>query len=107
MGDSVAGPLYEDVVETVWDKQDATGLVMYTDAAYWDRLGGDLDERCHDAWDVEFSGDESVSSWDSASAEVLPTRPRRNQRHCRRITDIDQSGGLDGVRRGAAGRIMR
>ncbi|CAE8697243.1 unnamed protein product, partial [Polarella glacialis] len=51
--DSAAGYLYEDVVEHIWDKQDASGLVHYTDAAFWDRMAGDLDERCHDEWDVE------------------------------------------------------
>ena len=28
-------------------------LYRYTDAAFWDRMAGDLDERCADGWDVE------------------------------------------------------
>merc|ERR1719469_1085814 len=50
--DSAAGYLFEDNVEDVWDKHEASGLVWYTDAAFWDRRAGDLDERAHDAWDV-------------------------------------------------------
>lgn len=130
--DSAAGYLYEDVVEDIWDKHDASGLVHYTDAAFWDRLAGDLDERAHDGWDVEEdSGEDSVSSWESvehdpatsaAAAEHssmrsqclrnphgtnfhkshLPVRKKRGRRE-----GLDQSSGFAGVRSGVAGSIMR
>eukprot|EP00439_Symbiodinium_sp_Y106_P053484 s1591_g7.t1 len=89
--DSAAGYLYEDTVEHIWDKQDASGLVWYTDAAYWDRLAGDLDERCADGWDVE-SEPREVSSDDDA-ATIAPS--------------VEQGAGLEAVQRGVAGKIMR
>lgn len=46
-------PLFEDKIELIWDKGDASGLVYYTDAAYWDAKQGDFDERTVDDWDVE------------------------------------------------------
>ncbi|CAK0872422.1 unnamed protein product [Prorocentrum cordatum] len=111
--DSAAGYLYEDVVEDVWDKHEASGLVHYTDAAFWDRMAGGLDERAHDGWDVEEEHSEGggASAWSSdasggadASSDTGaadgPGRRGRRVRHRRR-------GGLAGVRRGAAGRIMR
>eukprot|EP00913_Durusdinium_trenchii_P032673 g30582.t1 len=73
--DSAAGYLYEDTVEQIWDKQDASGLVWYTDAAFWDRMAGDLDERCADGWDVE----DEVNS-DTGIDEETP-----QLRHSRRI----------------------
>ncbi|CAE7631943.1 Gpatch3, partial [Symbiodinium pilosum] len=88
--DSAAGYLYEDTVEHIWDKQDASGLVWYTDAAYWDRMAGDLDERCADAWDVE-SEPRDVSSEDEVSE----------------IPAVEQGVGLAAVQRGVAGKIMR
>jgi len=96
--DSAAGYLYEDKVEHIWDKQDACGLVWYTDAAFWDQMAGDLDERAHDSWDVQAEdSDGSVSSWRSGDS-FRSTRARRG---------IDQSDGLASVRRGAAGRMMK
>ncbi|OLP88158.1 putative protein phosphatase 2C 35 [Symbiodinium microadriaticum] len=89
--DSAAGYLYEDTVEHIWDKQDASGLVWYTDAAYWDRLAGDLDERCADGWDVE-SEPREVSSDDDV-ATIPPS--------------VEQGAGLEAVQRGVAGKIMR
>ncbi|CAE7755741.1 Gpatch3 [Symbiodinium sp. CCMP2456] len=89
--DSAAGYLYEDTVEHIWDKQDASGLVWYTDAAYWDRLAGDLDERCADGWDVE-SDPREVSS-DDEEATIAPA--------------VEQGAGLEAVQRGVAGKIMR
>ncbi|CAJ1409216.1 unnamed protein product [Effrenium voratum] len=88
--DSAAGYLYEDTVENIWDKQDASGLVWYTDAAFWDRMAGDLDERCADGWDVEGESDESSS----------PGSPHA-------IRALEQGTGLAAVRRGVAGQIMR
>ena len=102
--DSAAGYLYEDTVEHIWDKQDASGLVWYTDAAFWDRMAGDLDERCADAWDVEPDSDsESPASPASpkrrrlAAPVPLVARPRA----------MEQGTGLAAVRNGIAGRIMR
>ncbi|CAK9020145.1 unnamed protein product [Durusdinium trenchii] len=95
--DSAAGYLYEDTVEQIWDKQDASGLVWYTDAAFWDRMAGDLDERCADGWDVE----DEVNS-DTGIDEETP-----QLRHSRAAVGMEQGCGLAAVRRGAAGRIMR
>lgn len=92
--DSAAGYLYEDTVEHIWDKQDASGLVWYTDAAFWDRMAGGLDERCADAWDVESEG-----SGDAASS--AGSSPRN------RPTAMEQGTGLAAARQGVAGRIMR
>uniref|UniRef100_A0A0G4F6B2 G-patch domain-containing protein n=1 Tax=Chromera velia CCMP2878 TaxID=1169474 RepID=A0A0G4F6B2_9ALVE len=49
-----AGYLYEDAVENPWDKHDASGLVHYTDAAFWDQMAGDFHERTADDLDVDF-----------------------------------------------------
>merc|ERR1719359_501347 len=57
--DSTAGYLYEDDVEDIWDKKDASGLVHYTDAAYWNRQAGDFWERTVDDWDVESEEEET------------------------------------------------
>ncbi|CAE7400929.1 Gpatch3 [Symbiodinium natans] len=89
--DSAAGYLYEDTVEHIWDKQDASGLVWYTDAAYWDRLAGDLDERCADAWDVD-----SESREVSSDEDMPPEAPA-----------MEQGVGLLAVQHGVAGKIMR
>merc|ERR1712232_803067 len=118
--------------EHIWDKQDASGLVHYTDAAFWDRLAGDLDERAHDGWDVEDSASEgSVSSWESGEDSLVPststpglhsrrsaptrTTVRTNGRksglaswrHQSTPGSVDQSGGFAAVRKGVAGKIMR
>jgi hypothetical protein len=44
--------LHEECVEDPWDKGDASGLVWYTDAQYWDAMEGDLDDRTSDGLDV-------------------------------------------------------
>ncbi|PIK50918.1 putative G patch domain-containing protein 3 [Apostichopus japonicus] len=46
--------LFEEEMEIVWDKG-SSGLVFYTDAAYWDAMKGDFDERTSDEWDVDMS----------------------------------------------------
>jgi len=107
--DSVAGYLYEDTVEDVWDKHDACGLVWYTDAAFWDRRAGGLDERAHDAWDVEDEqSDGSCSSWESSAGarQPQPGAATARQRRCR-FRGVSQAYGFASVRRGVAGKIMR
>jgi hypothetical protein len=49
--------LHEEGVEDPWDKGDASGLVWYTDAQYWDALEGDLDDRTSDGLDVVGCGE--------------------------------------------------
>ena len=49
--------LFDEEVEQIWDKGDASGLVMYTDAVHWDKQRGDFDERHADDWDVDATGD--------------------------------------------------
>eukprot|EP01083_Nonionella_stella_P065073 170224_1 len=44
--------LFEEKTELIWDKGDASGLVYYTDAIYWDALKGGFDERLADDWDT-------------------------------------------------------
>ena len=44
--------LFENKIELKWEKG-GSGLVFYTDAAYWDRLNGDFDEQTADDWDVD------------------------------------------------------
>eukprot|EP00933_Yihiella_yeosuensis_P005978 TRINITY_DN11059_c1_g1_i1.p1 TRINITY_DN11059_c1_g1~~TRINITY_DN11059_c1_g1_i1.p1 ORF type:complete len:296 (-),score=56.99 TRINITY_DN11059_c1_g1_i1:168-1055(-) len=97
--DSAAGYLYEDTVEHVWDKHDASGLVHYTDAAFWDRMAGDLDERCHDEWDVEPQESEQPDGSSDSESESS-----YRKRHPRAVL---QGSGLSLALRGAAGRIMR
>lgn len=94
--DSVAGQLHEDIVEDPWDKHEASGLVIYTDAFFWDRQVGGLDERCPDGWDVEHSDGESVSA-SSAEEEEEERKAPRPRAHM----------GLAGAVHGPAGRIMR
>jgi hypothetical protein len=48
--------LHEEGVEDPWDKGDASGLVWYTDAQYWDAQEGDLDDRTSDGLDVVGAG---------------------------------------------------
>ena len=48
--------LHEEGVEDPWDKGDASGLVWYTDAQYWDAMEGDLDDRTSDGLDVVGGG---------------------------------------------------
>ena len=36
-----------------WDKQDNSGIVLWTDGVYWDQLKGGFDERYADDWDVD------------------------------------------------------
>ena len=91
----------------IWDKQDASGLVWYTDAAYWDRMAGDLDERCADAWDVEESDAEvspTGSTMPSTSKLSKLTQPPLQGSSG---SAMEQGTGLAAVRQGAAGRIMR
>jgi len=45
--------LYEDEVTNPWDKGDASGLVMWTDAIFWDRMKGSFEARTSDALDVD------------------------------------------------------
>ncbi|CAD7974842.1 unnamed protein product [Amoebophrya sp. A25] len=42
--------------EKLWDKGDASGLVMWTDAQYWDANEGGFDERTTDLLDAEVTG---------------------------------------------------
>ena len=67
-----------------------TFLQRYTDAAFWDRMAGGLDERCADAWDVESEG-----SGDAASS--AGSSPRN------RPTAMEQGTGLAAARQGIAG----
>lgn len=59
----------------------------YTDAAFWDRMAGGLDERCADAWDVEPSDDDVSDGSDGA-----PRAPA-----------MEQGTGLTAARHGIAG----
>eukprot|EP00055_Hartaetosiga_balthica_P002985 m.5982 g.5982 ORF g.5982 m.5982 type:complete len:469 (+) comp2525_c0_seq1:74-1480(+) len=63
--------LFEKKVSNPWDKGDASALVHYTDAFYWDQHGGDFDERTADDWDVDFSAHYGLSSRGDRSAELL------------------------------------
>jgi hypothetical protein len=56
--------LYEQGVENPWDKGDASGLVMYTDANYWDDQKGEFDERTVD--DLDISDDDGPYANDRA-----------------------------------------
>ena len=49
--------VFDEEVEAIWDKGDASGLVMYTDAVYWEKQRGDFDERQVDDWDVDATGE--------------------------------------------------
>lgn len=49
--------LFDEEVEQIWDKGDASGLVMYTDGVYWEKQRGDFDEQQVDDWDVDDTGD--------------------------------------------------
>lgn len=44
--------LFENKIELKWEKG-GSGLVFYTDAAYWDSLNGDFDEQTADDWDID------------------------------------------------------
>lgn len=44
--------LYENKIELKWEKG-GSGLVFYTDAAYWDSLNGDFDEQTADDWNID------------------------------------------------------
>lgn len=46
--------LFENKIELKWEKG-GSGLVFYTDAAYWDSLSGDFDEQTADDWDIDMS----------------------------------------------------
>ena len=46
--------LYENEIELKWEKG-GSGLVFYTDAAYWESLSGDFDEQTADDWDIDMS----------------------------------------------------
>ena len=46
--------LFENEIELKWEKG-GSGLVFYTDAAYWDSLSGDFDEQTADDWDIDMS----------------------------------------------------
>eukprot|EP00658_Telonema_sp_P-2_P081470 TRINITY_DN8356_c0_g1_i1.p1 TRINITY_DN8356_c0_g1~~TRINITY_DN8356_c0_g1_i1.p1 ORF type:complete len:244 (+),score=46.09 TRINITY_DN8356_c0_g1_i1:164-895(+) len=45
--------LYEDKVEQIWDKGDASGLVFHTDAAHWEAAEGCFLAKTADAIDVQ------------------------------------------------------
>jgi hypothetical protein len=47
------GLLEPNEIELVWDKHDASALVMWTDAVYWEANRGDFDEQEADSFDVE------------------------------------------------------
>eukprot|EP00929_Paragymnodinium_shiwhaense_P106517 TRINITY_DN71986_c0_g1_i1.p1 TRINITY_DN71986_c0_g1~~TRINITY_DN71986_c0_g1_i1.p1 ORF type:complete len:550 (-),score=120.74 TRINITY_DN71986_c0_g1_i1:136-1785(-) len=112
---SAAGYLFEDVIENIWDKQDASGLVHYTDAAFWDRMAGDLDERCHDAWDVEEEAPDSdcASAFSTDDDEERPgdggtQAPPHRRGHLRKLVSVKAAAeGFAAVRKGVAGRLMR
>ncbi|XP_071496891.1 G patch domain-containing protein 3-like [Diadema antillarum] len=46
--------LFEEEIELKWEKG-GSGLVFYTDAAFWDAQEGDFDEKTSDDWDVDMS----------------------------------------------------
>lgn len=104
--DSTAGYLFEDDIEDIWDKKDASGLVHYTDAAYWDRQAGDFWERTVDDWDVE--SEESETRVPGCLGRNV-SDDEEYEKECRDAIESlpDQSSGLAAVRRGPAGRIMQ
>jgi hypothetical protein len=64
--------LFDEEVEQIWDKGDASGLVMYTDGVYWDKQRGDFDERTADDFDVDTTGDDIVDRCGSWAVGVAP-----------------------------------
>lgn len=72
--------LFEDEVGNPWDKGDGSGLVMWTDAVFWDRAKGPFEERTADAMDVD----------PDTQAELISSGP----------SDL-----LDALREGIGGRI--
>jgi len=55
--------LYEHDVENPWDKQDAQGLVYYTDASYWEINQGEFDERVSKVDDFDVEDDAADRLW--------------------------------------------
>jgi len=74
-------PLMEWEIENPWDKQEASGLVMWTDQTYWDAQKGDFDERTADDFDVEVQDDpEAKRERIRMNAEEETMRERAKQR---------------------------
>ncbi|EGD81867.1 hypothetical protein PTSG_11400 [Salpingoeca rosetta] len=66
--------LFEKSVAHPWDKGDASALVWYTDAAYWDAQQGDFDERNADEYDVDLTAHYGLGHGDRTSEQVAEMR---------------------------------
>lgn len=78
--DSLAGPLHEDDVDKPWDKGDASGLVTYTDAYYWDKVRDHDGRNDFEAVDVEFEEKDRSENWHASEhPEDFHDRRRREK----------------------------
>ncbi|XP_033628485.1 G patch domain-containing protein 3-like isoform X1 [Asterias rubens] len=68
--------LFENDMEVTWDKG-SSGLVFYTDAAYWDKAEGDFDEKTSDDWDVDMSAYYDPNGGDMDARASLDMRRQR------------------------------
>ncbi|XP_022102168.1 G patch domain-containing protein 3-like [Acanthaster planci] len=70
--------LFESEMEVTWDKG-SSGLVFYTDAAFWDKQEGDFDEKTADDWDVDMSGYYDPAGGDKDARDFLQMREQQRR----------------------------
>ncbi|XP_065317274.1 G patch domain-containing protein 3-like isoform X2 [Gordionus sp. m RMFG-2023] len=78
--DRIKERLFETDKEITWEKG-GSGLVWYTDAAYWDALEGKgnvFEERCPDDWDIDMSVYDNPNTSDKDARDLLSIRIKDN-----------------------------
>ncbi|XP_038057948.1 G patch domain-containing protein 3-like [Patiria miniata] len=70
--------LFESEMEVTWDKG-SSGLVFYTDAAFWDKQDGDFDEKTADDWDVDMSGYNDPDGGDKDARDFIQMREQQRR----------------------------
>ncbi|XP_014666083.1 PREDICTED: G patch domain-containing protein 3-like isoform X2 [Priapulus caudatus] len=90
--------LYEEEMEVTWEKG-GPGLVWHTDAAYWDQLEGDFDERTADEWDVDMSVWYEPLGGDKDSRDFVQMRREQRRRAGIEATDMFTAGFGDRKKR--------
>ncbi|XP_072033929.1 G patch domain-containing protein 3-like [Amphiura filiformis] len=84
--------LFESEMEVTWDKG-SSGLVFYTDAAYWRELEGDFDEQTSDNFNVDMSVYYDPDGGDKDARDMVQMRYDQRRRQGLEMDSVF-TGGL-------------
>ncbi|XP_028396799.1 LOW QUALITY PROTEIN: G patch domain-containing protein 3-like [Dendronephthya gigantea] len=96
--------LFENKIELKWEKG-GSGLVFYTDAAYWDSLSGDFDEQTADDWDIDMGIYEKEGYGDRHAKALMDIR-HAEQRDLEADHNVD-IGSFEKHTKGFGSKLMK